>query len=146
MQVNVGGSMGSARRRVFFAGMGAGEGEEVRRAKKPHAERAERAAWRLPGAATWGACLKNFLSKRVLQGYSSHACKISPQSRHLCMHAKSHHNLACKISPQSRLGVVAFVCEIFDEFYMRRRSSFTWIFFGLSRISKIFSIFFRNTH
>ena len=138
MQVNVWGSMGSARWRGFFAGMGAGEGEEACRAKKPHTERAGRAAWRLPGVATWGACLKNFLSKkgasRVLISCMQNLAAISS-----LMHA-------CKISPQSRLGVVAFVCEIFDEFYMRRRSSFTWIFFGLSRISKIFSIFFRNTH
>ena len=37
----------------FLLGWAPGGAQEVRRAKNPHTERVERAAWRYPGAATW---------------------------------------------------------------------------------------------
>ena len=49
---------------------------------------------------------------------------------------------ACKISPQSRLGVVAFVCEIFDEFYMNLYE----FYMNLHEFYRNLYEFYRNLH
>ena len=138
MQVNVGGSMGSARWRGFFAGMGAGEGEEVRRAKKPHAERVERAAWRLPGAADM---------KRVPEKFSFE--KGCLKGTHLVTNACMQ-NLAaisCVFSVLVRIlheFCSVLVCILY-EFCSVLVRVFT-IFFGSQQNFKFFFDFFFRRH